>query len=45
MRELDDYDYHEGRGKMFHGGYERPSKRAQAIIDLVKIARRREARA
>jgi hypothetical protein len=43
--DLPEYDYHEGRGAMFQNGYGHASKRAQAIIDLVKVASRRTASA
>lgn len=35
----DPYPYENGNGKMFQGGYDRPSKRARAIIELVKSRR------
>ena len=34
------YPYETGRGKMFQNGYARPSKRAAAIIALVRLRRR-----
>lgn len=37
--EWDPYPYEKGKGKMFQGGYERPSKRARAIMDLVRSRR------
>lgn len=36
---LDPYPYEEGRGAMFQNGYKRPSKRAAAIIELVRSRR------
>lgn len=33
------YPYEKGRGAMFQNGYERPSKRAAAIIELVESRR------
>lgn len=33
------YPYEKGRGAMFQNGYKRPSKRAAAIIELVKSRR------
>ena len=33
------YPYEGGTGAMFMGGYERPSKRAQAVIELVRWRR------
>lgn len=34
-----DYPYEEGEGAMFQNGYDRPSKRAAAIIELVESRR------
>lgn len=37
--EVEGFPYEDGRGAMFQNGYDRPSKRAAAIIELVKSHR------
>jgi hypothetical protein len=37
---LEAYPYDEGKGAMFQNGYARPSKRAAALIEVVKSRRR-----